>query len=140
MRDRSAPSSLLWLAALVALAIAVSAIALGSIYVEANQTARTQAEAITGGDARRGRSAISRYGCGSCHVIPGIHGATGAVGPDLTHVGQRAVIAGKLVNNPAMMVRWIRHPQQLSPGSGMPDQGVTDGEARDLAAYLYAQR
>jgi cytochrome c len=38
-----------------------------------------------------------------------------------------------------MMVRWIRHPQQLVPGSGMPDQGVTGREARDLAAYLYAQ-
>jgi cytochrome c len=35
---------------------------------------------------------------------------------------------------------WIRHPQQLEPGVVMPEMGVTQEDARDLAAYLYTLR
>ena len=30
---------------------------------------------------------INRGGCGNCHVIPGVPGADGEVGPDLTKLG-----------------------------------------------------
>jgi cytochrome c1 len=69
-----------------------------------------------------------------------VSGANGKVGPDLTHVGARAEIAGTLANDPELMVRWLMHPQALKPGSGMPEQGVTERDARDMAAYLYTSK
>ncbi len=38
---------------------------------------------VPGGDAGRGKQAMRRLGCGSCHAIPGIADARGDVGPDL---------------------------------------------------------
>jgi len=37
-------------------------------------------------------------------------------------------------------MRWIQHPQKLEPGTAMPEMNVTDGDARDIAAYLYTLR
>lgn len=92
---------------------------------------------VAGGDARRGARLIAAYGCGSCHDIPGIPGARGRVGPPLTDFGERAFIAGALPNEAAALVRWIQFPQQVEPGTVMPSLGVTEPQARDIAAYLY---
>jgi hypothetical protein len=35
------------------------------------------------------------------------------------------------------MVRWLIDPQQFDPLSAMPALGVTDRDARDMAAFLY---
>lgn len=91
----------------------------------------------TGGDARRGRQVIQSYGCGSCHTIPGIEGARGLVGPPLFFMGRRTMIAGELPNSPENLVRWIKSPQSVEPGTAMPTLGLTDQQARDAAAYLY---
>jgi cytochrome c1 len=45
-----------------------------------------------------------------------------------------------LPNTPQNMVRWLRHPQAVSPKSAMPDLGVTEPDARDVAAYLSTLR
>ena len=98
---------------------------------------RTEQRMIAGGDARRGARHIAAYGCGSCHDIPGIPGASGRVGPPLGGFAERMFIAGALRNEGASLVRWIRFPQQVEPGTVMPDLGVTEPHARDIAAYLY---
>jgi len=134
------PVSLRYLLLLVGVAL-LSAIA--SIIVQHHQTthrAEVTARQLTGGNVRAGSHAIRRYGCGACHEIPGIPGADGHVGPALTGFSRRAEVAGRLSNDPANLIRWIRHPQQVSPGNGMPDQGVTEQDARDIAAYLYTLR
>ncbi|MFC5499708.1 c-type cytochrome [Caenimonas terrae] len=95
---------------------------------------------VPGGDLRRGEALIRQFGCASCHAIPGIGGARGNVGPPLNHVGSRTFIAGMLRNNPANLVRWIRTPQSVVPGNAMPDLGLTEVQARDIAAYLYTLR
>jgi cytochrome c len=92
---------------------------------------------VPGGDERRGRELIDRYGCATCHVVPGIGSARGQVGPPLGGVAQRSYIGGTLPNTPGNMVLFIRHPQKVRPGSAMPDLGVSEPEARDVAAYLY---
>ena len=94
-------------------------------------------QTVAGGDPERGRSLIPEYGCGSCHVIPGVPGAQGKVGPPLTHFAERSFIAGNLRNEPAALARWIRFPNQVEPGTAMPNLGVTEAHARDIAAYLY---
>jgi cytochrome c2 len=100
-----------------------------------------QAASLTGGgDAGKGAGAIRRFGCGACHVIPGIPGAEGQVGPPLAGIGGRAYIAGVLTNTPENMVRWIVNPRAVDSLTAMPNLGVTEGEARDIAAYLYTRR
>ena len=92
---------------------------------------------VAGGDPGRGRTLIPEYGCGSCHVIPGVPGAQGKVGPPLTHFAERTFIAGNLRNEPAALERWIRFPNHVEPGTAMPNLGVTEAHARDISAYLY---
>lgn len=104
-----------------------------------NKAAR-EAAAMTGGDVRRGKTAISKYGCAACHTIPGIDNAVASVGPPLTQVANRHFLGGHLTNTPDNMMRWIRHPQQIDPKNAMPEMGVTEQDARDIAAYLYTLR
>jgi len=131
------PSSLRWLMLLLIAAILVTLAAGGIMYAETRSRTRIMAEQASGGSARAGRTAILAYGCGSCHDIPGIDGANGSVGPSLAGIATRTTVAGRLPHTPDAMTRWIRHPQAISPGSGMPEQGVSEQEARDIAAYLY---
>jgi cytochrome c len=88
----------------------------------------------------QGREAIVRYGCGSCHMIPGIRLADSGVAPPLIAWSQRAFVGGRLPNTPGNLIRWIRNPQEVDPGSPMPNLGVTDDEARHIAAYLLTLR
>ena len=52
----------------------------------------------------------------------------------------RAILAGELPNTPANMIRWVRDPQAVEPATAMPNLGVTEQQARDIAAYLYTLR
>ena len=105
-----------------------------------SDTAREEAILLTGGDPDNGISAIGRYGCGSCHDIPGIRSARGTVGPPLGGIATRTYLAGRLSNSPANMMRWIQHPQHVVRGTAMPEMGVTDIDARDITAFLYTLR
>jgi cytochrome c len=62
------------------------------------------------------------------------------VGPPLTMFARRAYIAGQLPNEPDNLIRWIRDPQAVEPGTAMPSLGVEPAVARDMAAYLYTLR
>ena len=99
-----------------------------------------QAAAMTGGEPARGKEAIGRYGCATCHTIPGVEGARGQVGPSLAGIAGRSYLAGKLPNTPPNMIRWIREPQEVQPGTAMPELGVTEQDGKDIAAYLYTLR
>jgi cytochrome c oxidase assembly factor CtaG/cytochrome c2 len=92
---------------------------------------------ISGAQPARGPALIRHYGCGACHTVPGVAQADGTVGPPLTQFGRRAYIAGTLQNNPDNLILWLRDPQQVAPGNAMPNTGLTQRDARDIAAYLY---
>jgi cytochrome c len=85
-----------------------------------------------------GVKSILQRGCGSCHTIPNIPGATGTIGPALAGVGQRNPIAGGAVpnNGPDDLAKWILDPPSLKPGTAMPKLGLTPDEAAAVAAYL----
>jgi cytochrome c len=104
------------------------------------EDARTSAITLTGGDPDRGKAAITRYGCPSCHNIPGVPGATATVGPPLDNIAVRSVLGGHLLNTPDNMERWIQKPQEVDPKNVMPNMSVTDQDAKDIAAYLYTLR
>ena len=95
---------------------------------------------VAGGDDARGREFVERYGCGSCHVVPGIPSARGQVGPPLDSIARRSYLGGVLPNTAQNMIAWIRHPQKYAPKTAMPDLGVSEPEARDMTAYLYTLR
>jgi cytochrome c2 len=95
---------------------------------------------LTGGDPGRGQRTIKQYGCETCHRIPGVSGAAGTVGPPLDRMARRSFVAGRLSNSPENLIQWIRDPQAVDPRTAMPDTGVTDQDARDIAAYLYTLR
>jgi len=121
-------------------AIAVILIAaLAWKYRDERRRIRLHAEAITGGDSRRGEAMFIQYGCGSCHSLQNVRTATGNVGPPLDGIALRVIIAGHLANKPENMERWIRNPQHVSPGTAMPDLGVSEGDARDITAFLYTR-
>lgn len=99
---------------------------------------QTAARAI--GDPARGAELARSVGCGACHEIPGVLGAQGRVGPPLTEMSRRTIIAGVLPNTPANMIRWLRNPQAFAPGGAMPNMQLSDHDARDITAYLQTLR
>lgn len=87
-------------------------------------------------DPERGRQALHQHACVACHTIPGVVGAQARVGPPLEEMGRRQLIAGVLANTPGNMAQWLMRTQQVKPGTAMPELGVTERDARDMAAYL----
>lgn len=92
------------------------------------------------GDAERGRVLIATYGCGSCHTIPGIPRARALVGPPLWGFADRGYVGGVLPNTETDIMRWLRDPLAVDSRTVMPNLGVTEGEARDITAYLLRLR
>lgn len=96
-----------------------------------------QGLAEAGADPARGKDAIVRYGCVACHAIPGIGNPGSNVGPPLHRFARRAYVGGVLPNTPADLVNWLMDPPAIDPRTAMPNMGVTQADARDIAAYLY---
>src|SRR5580765_717702 len=91
---------------------------------------------------QQGQMLIAHKGCGGCHTIPGVAGATGTVGPNLAGVAARSPIAGGALpnNGPDDLKKWILDPPAVKPGTQMPKLGLTDDEATSIAAYLETLR
>lgn len=120
--------------------LAAVAIAAGLSWYGIDQSAqnRAVARALTHGIPDHAPTLFTRYGCAGCHTIPGAPGADGQVGPDLSGLKNRVYIGGVLRNTPDDLVHWIVNPQRFSPHSAMPVTGISETEAKDVAAYLYA--
>jgi cytochrome c oxidase subunit 2 len=87
------------------------------------------------GDAAAGKALYARSACVGCHTIRGV--SAGTLGPDLTHFASRTTLgAGLLPNTPDNLVAWLRDPPRLKPGVKMPNLGLSEADARALAAYL----
>jgi cytochrome c oxidase subunit 2 len=90
---------------------------------------------------RQGKRLFLDNRCGLCHAIRGTE-AKGALGPDLSDVGDRHSLgAGILPNNRGAIAGWITDSQQLKPGNKMPAFNQFSGEElRALSAYLESLR
>ena len=124
---------------LAAVVVVVGLAAVAREYVHERTQLRLHAAAITQGDPWRGEAMFIQYGCGSCHALKNVRGAVGSVGPPLDGVAVRVIIGGHLSNTPANMETWIRQPQQVAPGTAMPDLNVGAEDARDITAFLYTR-
>ena len=95
---------------------------------------------LTGGRIEEAPNLLRRYGCAGCHQVPGVRGPGGRVGPPLDHLAARVYIAGMATNTPENLVRWIVDPKSINPRTAMPVTGISEAEARHVAAYLLARR
>ncbi|WP_229518587.1 cytochrome c family protein [Massilia sp. PAMC28688] len=93
---------------------------------------------VEGGNATLGKRLVEQYQCTSCHAIPGAAGASSNVGPPLEGFGKRSYIAGRIPNLAPNLVQWLVNPPAMKPGTMMPNLGVSEAEARHMAAYLYS--
>jgi cytochrome c len=96
-------------------------------------------EPLTGGNPAQGKALIAHFGCGSCHTIRGIANATGTVGPPLQDLKKRVYLGGVVSNGPEQLAKWIVNPRAYAANTAMPAVGVSEAQARDIAAYLYTQ-
>ncbi len=132
------PSSLKFVVAILILGALCTPVSLAIQRHQLEKQGRLLAAQATGGRPAQGKATIQRLGCGACHQIEGVPGAEGQVGSPLKALNARAEFAGKVASDPPSLVAWIQHPQTISPGVGMPDIPMSDQDARDMAAYLYA--
>lgn len=93
--------------------------------------------ASAGGDPKKGLALASQYGCNTCHIIPGVEGPQGGLGPSLAKIGsQGTIVEGQVKITPAVLAQYIQEPASVYPQSTMPPLGMPDSEAQDIAAYL----
>jgi cytochrome c2 len=95
---------------------------------------------IVDADPARGGAAVRARACGACHEIPTVPGARGRVGPSLDGFADRMLIAGAVPNTAGDLVKWLRDPAAIQPRTAMPALGLSEGEAQDIAAFLYTLR
>jgi cytochrome c len=93
---------------------------------------------VVGGDPERGRLLVQQYQCAACHFIPEVQGPNGDAGPSLESMGRLSYIAGSIPNQPENMIRFLQNPPAVKPGTLMPALGITDDEARHMAAFMYS--
>ena len=85
--------------------------------------------------ARRGQQLFEDEGCAQCHTIRGV--VTGETAPDLTHVASRATLLSDTVENTTdNLTAFLRDPDAVKVGTGMPPPELSDSELRDLVAFL----
>ncbi len=91
-------------------------------------------------EPRRGRDVFLAASCAACHTIRGT-GATGARGPDLTHLASReSLAAGTLPRTRGHLGGWIENPPALKPGTSMPPSRLSPADLQALLSYLEALR
>ena len=87
-------------------------------------------------EALAGAHLFSDKTCVNCHAVAGTV-ANQSVGPDLTHLASREMLAGEAApNTPDELYRWLKDPNAIKPDSHMPDFKLSDDEAHQLVAYL----
>jgi mono/diheme cytochrome c family protein len=104
--------------------------------LQTEDCAQPPSDSAAAGDAARGKQALTQYGCHGCHRIDGIVGPETNVGPPLHDFGRRLTLPGAQPQTQAQLVLWLRQPQALHPQTAMPALGVSERDARDIAAYL----
>ncbi|MGB6102321.1 MAG: c-type cytochrome [Pusillimonas sp.] len=91
---------------------------------------------LAAADIDRARRLIRDYGCVACHTVPGVRGPDTKVGPPLKDMAWRGYIGGVLPNTPDNLRRWLLDPPAIDPRTAMPNMGLSDEDAKDIAAYL----
>jgi cytochrome c oxidase subunit II len=96
---------------------------------------RSGEPAQNSGDAKTGLAVFERR-CGVCHTVRGTP-AGGVFGPDLSHLMTRATLAaGAVPNDEGDLAGWIADPQQIKPGTRMPQVQLSGDEMQSITTFL----
>jgi cytochrome c oxidase subunit 2 len=95
----------------------------------------------TAGDSqRRGQQVFLSSSCVMCHAINGTPAGSN-VGPNLTHVGSRSMIAAAtLQNTREHLQQWVTNSQAIKPGNKMPQNDLAADDLQALLDYLQSLR
>lgn len=93
---------------------------------------------LSDADAAQGRRLVIEKGCVACHTFPDVKWPRGGLGPSLQDFARQGLIAGRLPNQPGVLMQFVRNAPELVPGTAMPAITMSDQEARDVTAYLLA--
>jgi cytochrome c oxidase subunit 2 len=94
------------------------------------------AEEPSSSEAIHGREVFLTHACLMCHTIRGTD-AGSRVGPDLTHVASRNMIAAEtLPNTPGALAGWIVDPQRIKPGTQMSPNPLAPDDLQAVVTYL----
>lgn len=128
-----------WALLLAGFILGAAALAGATWTISNTQRITREAGLATGGDPQRAIPIMLDNGCAGCHTITGVPGAQGLVGPRLdSTLAARTYIGGDLPNTAANLIRWLRFSRKLNPHTAMPSTLISEQDARDVAAYLYA--
>jgi cytochrome c oxidase subunit 2 len=84
----------------------------------------------------RGREVFLTHACLMCHTIRGTD-AGSRIGPDLTHIASRRMIAAETLPNTAgALAGWIVDPQRIKPGARMSPNPLGPDDLQALITYL----
>ncbi|CAM3529512.1 cytochrome-c oxidase [Bordetella sputigena] len=90
--------------------------------------------------ARRGMGIFLGNACAQCHTIRGTP-AAGTLGPDLTHLASRPLLAaGAIANTPGNLAQWISQPGTMKPATTMPPTRLPPEDLQALVHYLGSLR
>jgi mono/diheme cytochrome c family protein len=78
----------------------------------------------------KGEGLFKEQGCYGCHTV-GKFGTQG-IAADLSHVGSK--------HDVGYLTKWLKDPASQKPTAHMPKIGLSDAEAKALAAYLGSLR
>jgi len=88
------------------------------------------------GDAAKGEQVFMSGACGTCHAVQDTK-AKGVIGPNLTHFASRRTFAGSILDiSPQNLSAWLANPENLKPGTKMPNLGLTPEKISALVSYL----
>lgn len=91
---------------------------------------------LSDASAATGRQLVVSKGCVACHTFPDVQWPRGGLGPSLEDFARQGLIAGRLPNQPGILMQFVRNAPALVPGTAMPAILMTDEETRDVTAYL----
>ena len=99
---------------------------------------------VEGGDVRRGKELIEKYGCTGCHEIEGVEDL-GEIGLELTTIGDTHVsrmdfgeinVVPEHHTVPNWLYNKMKNPRLFKEGLKMPDYNFSDIEAEAITTYL----
>jgi cytochrome c oxidase subunit 2 len=87
-------------------------------------------------EAQHGRQVFLTRACVMCHTVRGTE-AGARMGPDLTHIASRQMIAAEVLpNTRGALSGWIIDPQRIKPGTRMAPNPLPPDELQDVVTYL----
>jgi cytochrome c oxidase subunit II len=87
-------------------------------------------------EALRGREVFLTHACLMCHTVRGTD-AGARLGPDLTHVASRKMIAAETLPSTAgSLAGWVVDPQRIKPGTQMSPNPLSPDDLQAVVAYL----